>query len=45
MRIIRFEEIGNTVLIDKKTFYSILVLLKPRMHLEIIKHTGLKPKI
>lgn len=46
MKDIKFEEIGNLVLINKKMFYSILKILKEKgIDIKIIKCTGDVPKI
>lgn len=46
MKDIKFEEIGDTVMINKKVFYSILKLLKQKgMDVKILKCTGKVPKI
>jgi hypothetical protein len=42
---LKWDEIGETVLIDKKIFYRLLKLIKKDIKIEILSHTGKKPKI
>ena len=44
---IKWDEIGDTIFISKKSFYRLLRLIKniPGLKIEILSHTGSKPKI
>jgi hypothetical protein len=42
---LNWNEIGETVLIKKKLFYRLLKWIKKDVKIEILSHTGKKPKI
>ena len=42
---LKWDEIGDTILIEKKLFYRLLRAIQKSMTIKILSHTGSKPKI
>ena len=42
---LKWDEVGYTILIDKKVFYRLLKLIQKTMTIKILSHTGSKLKI
>jgi hypothetical protein len=40
-----WTEVGSSVWVNKRMFYKLLELVKEAYNIEIISHTGTKPKI